>query len=381
MREECSKHGALKRVIIPRPTASVPNPPGVAKVIIEYDDMASALRARNAMHGRKFGGRTVHRCPCCTTAKIGLTKRASRPLHCCLSDILHWAASAHDTARMSADSAAATRLGVLSRHFTSATVDSVFAGLPDAPPDPILAVGDAWRADPHPAKLNLGVGAYRTEGPEQVLLAVLLQEGKPLVLSVVRKAEVALAADPAANKEYAAITGDPVFCRLARELAFSTASPALTQGRTVTVQALSGTGSLRVGAELLATHYAVKTVLIPRPTWPTHRAIFARAGMQVLEYRYFMPATRGLDIEGLLADLAAAPQGAVVILHACAHNPTGVDPSPAQWRRILEVVQSRQLLPFFDSAYQGFASGDLDADAASIRLFAAAVNPTTGKPQ
>jgi len=236
---------------------------------------------------------------------------------------------------------------------------SAWENIAQAPPDAILAIGDAWRADPDPRKINLGVGAYRTA------------EGKPLVLNVVRKAEAALAADPTANKEYLGITGDPTFCKLAREMAFGAGSAAVQEGRITTVQGLSGTGSLRVGAEFLATHYPVKTVFIPNPSWPTHRAIFTRAGMTVKEYRYFQPATRGLDYEGLMADIGNAEPGSVVVLHACAHNPTGVDPTPEQWRGILGVCAQRKLLPFFDSAYQGFASGDLEADAAAIRMCAA----------
>mmetsp|Transcript_21362 Transcript_21362/g.36400 ORF Transcript_21362/g.36400 Transcript_21362/m.36400 type:complete len:418 (+) Transcript_21362:78-1331(+) len=241
---------------------------------------------------------------------------------------------------------------------------SIFVNIPVAPGDPILAIGDAFKVDKDPSKINLGVGAYRTEA------------GTPLVLNVVRKAEALLAVDPSANKEYLAITGDPVFCRLARELALGANSAAIREKRVATVQGLSGTGSLRVGAEFLAAHYPVKTVFIPSPTWPTHRAIFTKAGFKVSEYRYYLPATRGLDLQGLLTDLTAAPQGSVVILHACAHNPTGVDPTPTEWKAILDVVLQRGLLPFFDSAYQGFATGDLDADAAALRLFVAAKRPS-----
>lgn len=229
-----------------------------------------------------------------------------------------------------------------------------------APPDPILSVSEAWRADTDPAKLNLGVGAYRTDA------------GKPHVLAVVRKAEAAVLADPAANKEYLGITGLPEFCSLSRAMAFGADCAAVQEGRVVTVQALSGTGSLRVGMDFIATHYrGPKVIYVPNPTWGNHKAIAARAGLAVKEYRYFAPASRGLDFHGLLADLSAAEPGSAVMLHACAHNPTGVDPTPAQWQTILELVQRRRLLPFFDMAYQGFASGDLATDAAALRLFAA----------
>jgi len=227
-----------------------------------------------------------------------------------------------------------------------------------APPDPILGVAEAFKVDRNVSKLNLSVGAYRTA------------DGKPLVLNVVRKAEQAIVNDPSVNKEYLPITGNADFCRLSRELAFGKDCKAVKEGRVVTVQALSGTGSLRVGCEFLGVHYrGPKILYVPNPTWGNHKSIGAKAGLQVKEYRYFKPATRGLDIQGLLADLEAAEPGAIVLLHACAHNPTGVDPTKQQWAQILNVVQRKRLLPFFDSAYQGFASGDLDADAYSLRLF------------
>ncbi|KAG2484885.1 hypothetical protein HYH03_016367 [Edaphochlamys debaryana] len=239
-------------------------------------------------------------------------------------------------------------------------MESNWAHVEMAPPDPIIGVTEAWRADPDPRKLNLGVGAYRTE------------EGKPLVLACVREAEAQLMADPNSNHEYLPIAGNAEFCRLARTLALGGDCPALQGGRVATVQALSGTGALRVGAEFLAAHLpstAPRVVYLPSPTWGNHKTIFAKAGFQVREYRYFDAATRGLAFDGMCADLASAPRGAVLLLHACAHNPTGVDPSPQQWARILALAQEKALLPFFDSAYQGFASGDLDADAASLRLF------------
>lgn len=239
-----------------------------------------------------------------------------------------------------------------------APAGSVWDNVPQAPPDPILSIGEAFKADSDPRRLNLGVGAYRTE------------EGKPLVLNSVRKAEHAILSDASANKEYQPITGNAEFCRLSRELAFGKDLPAVQDGRITTVQALSGTGSLRVGAEFLATHYPTKVVYIPKPSWPTHRSVFKNAGLQVQEYRYFDPQTRGLDFAGLMSDISSAEPGSILLLHACAHNPTGVDPSPEQWRAILNLAIRRRLLPFFDSAYQGFASGSLDQDAAPLRLFA-----------
>lgn len=236
---------------------------------------------------------------------------------------------------------------------------SVFEAVPQAPPDAILGITEGFKACNNPNKLNLGVGAYRTE------------DGKPLVLSAVREAERRLLADPKQDHEYLNMGGLPDFCRLSAQLAFGEGSAVLKEGRNATVQGLSGTGSLRVGGEFLSRFYSrSKVVMIPTPTWANHRFIFEKCGLQVQQYRYFKADTRGLDYEGMVADLKTAPEGAIVILHACAHNPTGVDPTPEQWQGILDAVRSRSLLPFFDSAYQGFASGDLDRDGAAIRLFA-----------
>lgn len=205
------------------------------------------------------------------------------------------------------------------------------------------------------------MGAYRDE------------QGKPVVLHVVREAEERLLADPTANHEYLPIGGLPEFCQASAALAFGVDSSVVRDRRNATIQTLSGTGSLRVGAEFLSRFYPrSKVALIPNPTWANHRAIFERSGLEVRTYRYYKPESKGLDFEGLLEDVRAAPEGAVLLLHACAHNPTGVDPSAAQWQGILEACRERGLLPFFDSAYQGFASGDLDHDAAAIRLFASA---------
>ncbi|GER32153.1 eukaryotic translation initiation factor 3subunit L [Striga asiatica] len=213
---------------------------------------------------------------------------------------------------------------------------SVFDHVARAPEDPILGVTVAYNKDQSPVKLNLGVGAYRTE------------EGKPLVLNVVRKAEQIIVNDSSRVKEYLPIVGLADFNKLSAKLILGT-------DRVTTVQCLSGTGSLRVGAYHL---------------YPAdHIKVFDLAGLSVKTYRYYSPATRGLDFEGLLEDLGSAPEGAVVLLHACAHNPTGVDPTPQQWEQIRRLMRSKALLPFFDSAYQGFASGSLDADAQSVRMF------------
>ncbi|KMZ73817.1 Aspartate transaminase [Zostera marina] len=236
---------------------------------------------------------------------------------------------------------------------------SVFANISQAPEDPILGVTVAYNKDSSPHKLNLGVGAYRTE------------EGKPLVLDVVRRAEKLLVSDISLKKEYLPITGLADFNKSSAKLILGSDSPAIQENRVATVQCLSGTGSLRVGAEFLKKHYNQHTIYIPSPTWGNHPKIFMMAGLSVKTYRYYDPATRGLDFEGLQQDLSAATSGSIVLLHACAHNPTGVDPTLDQWEHIRKLMRSKGLLPFFDSAYQGFASGSLDADAQSVRMFVA----------
>ncbi|GBG73434.1 hypothetical protein CBR_g16150 [Chara braunii] len=227
-----------------------------------------------------------------------------------------------------------------------------------APEDPILGVTLAYNKDTSAVKLNLGVGAYRTE------------EGKPFVLESVRKAEAILAADRSRNKEYLPITGLAAFNKLSRELILENDCPALVENRVATIQCLSGTGSLRVGADFLAAHYPNAAIYLPDPTWGNHKGIFPASGLCMKKYRYYNSQSRGLDIEGMIKDLKSAPSGSVVLLHGCAHNPTGVDPLPEQWEVIRQVIRDKGHLPFFDCAYQGFASGDLSQDAAAVRSFA-----------
>nr|BAX08660.1 aspartate aminotransferase [Gentiana triflora] len=238
-------------------------------------------------------------------------------------------------------------------------VGSVFSNVVQAPEDPILGVTVAYNKDTSPLKLNLGVGAYRTE------------EGKPLVLNVVRKAEQHLVNDSSRVKEYLPIVGLADFNKLSAKLILGDDSPAIRENRVTTVQCLSGTGSLRVGGEFLARHYHERTIYLPKPTWGNHIKVFNLAGLTVKNYSYYDPSTRGLNFQGLLEDLGSAPPGAIILLHACAHNPTGVDPTPQQWEQIRHLMRSRSLLPFFDSAYQGFASGSLDQDAQPVRMFVA----------
>lgn len=270
-----------------------------------------------------------------------------------------WVLASHLTGGSSSVSSMESASTISASPTAAASGGSVFSNIVQAPEDPILGVTVAYNKDPSPAKLNLGVGAYRTE------------EGRPLVLNVVRRAEQQLVHDSSRVKEYLPIVGLADFNKLSAKLILGADSPAIRENRVTTVQCLSGTGSLRVGAEFLARHYYQRTIYIPSPTWGNHPKIFTLAGLTVKYYSYYDPATRGLNFKGLLEDLGAAPSGAIVLLHACAHNPTGVDPTVQQWEQIRKLMRSKSLLPFFDSAYQGFASGSLDADAQSVRMFVA----------
>ncbi|WIA08502.1 hypothetical protein OEZ85_007936 [Tetradesmus obliquus] len=233
---------------------------------------------------------------------------------------------------------------------------SRLAGVEMAPPDPILGVSEAFKASKDPNKLNLGVGAYRTE------------ELQPLVLEVVKKAEQKMLA-AGYNKEYLPIEGLDAFRQATVQLLLGSDSAAVKEGRVAVLQALSGTGSLRVGAAFIARFMKGTTVYISNPTWGNHRNIFGDEGVEWKYYRYFDPDTVGLDFKGMVEDLTAAPDGSIVLLHGCAHNPTGVDPTPQQWQEIADLCKAKGHMPFFDVAYQGFATGDLDKDAFAPRLF------------
>jgi len=231
------------------------------------------------------------------------------------------------------------------------------------PPDAILGVSDAFKKNTDPRKMNLGVGAYRDDN------------GKPFVLSSVRKAD-RLILENGLDKEYAGITGVPDFTKAAGELAYGEDSPPIKENRLAITQSISGTGALRIGAAFLSRFYPhAKKVYLPNPTWGNHIPIFGDSGIQVEKYRYFDKSNNGLDINGMLDDLKNAPKNSIVLLHACAHNPTGVDPTKEQWDEISQVVKDRDHFTFFDMAYQGFASGDCIRDAYALRKFVAGNHP------
>uniref|UniRef100_A0A3B4Y7H0 Aspartate aminotransferase n=1 Tax=Seriola lalandi dorsalis TaxID=1841481 RepID=A0A3B4Y7H0_SERLL len=215
------------------------------------------------------------------------------------------------------------------------TLLSWWGGVQMGPPDPILGVTEAFKKDANPKKMNLGVGAYRDD------------QGKPFVLSCVRKAEAVIAAKQL-DKEYLPIGGLGEFTKACAQLALGADSEVLKSGRILLCS---------------------RDVYLPKPSWGNHTPIFRDAGMQLKAYRYYDPSTCGFDFKGALEDISKIPEQSVILLHACAHNPTGVDPRPEQWKEIADIVKKRNLLVFFDMAYQGFASGDIDRDAWAVRYF------------
>jgi aromatic-amino-acid transaminase len=237
---------------------------------------------------------------------------------------------------------------------------SILAAVEMAPRDPILGVTEAFNADTNPRKVNLGVGVYYDDS------------GKIPLLECVRRAERQLL-ENAPPRGYLPIDGLPEYDRQVQALVFGD-SPARREGRIVTVQALGGTGGLKVGADFLRRLEPSAQVWISDPSWENHRALFENAGFTVSSYPYYDAASHGVRFGGMLEALRGAKAGSIVVLHACCHNPTGVDLSSEQWTQVLETVGSRGLIPFLDIAYQGFGDG-LDADAEPVRRFAAAGIP------
>jgi aromatic-amino-acid transaminase len=242
---------------------------------------------------------------------------------------------------------------------SSAMSASILAAVPMAPRDPILGVTEAYVADQNPRKVNLGVGVYYDD------------DGKVPLLECVRRAERARV-EAAPPHSYLPIDGLQAYDRAVMQLVFG--GELAASGRVVTVQALGGTGGLKIGADFLRLFDPKAEVWISDPSWENHRALFEAAGFKVNGYPYYDAKTHGLDFEGMRAALEKLPAGSIVVLHACCHNPTGVDLNEAQWRTVLDIVRNRQLIPFLDLAYQGFAEG-IDADGYAVRLFAGAYAP------
>ncbi len=230
-----------------------------------------------------------------------------------------------------------------------------------APRDPILGITEAYNADPNPAKVNLGVGVYTDE------------QGKVPLLDCVRQAEN-LINQRAAARSYLPIEGLASYDRAVQDLVFGADAPAVKEGRVLTVQSLGGTGGLKIGADFLKRFNPQAEVWISDPSWENHRALFEAAGFTVNTYPYYAPATHGLHFDRMLAAFNAAPAGTIILLHACCHNPSGVDLTEAQWEQVIACLRERQLVPFLDLAYQGF-SRSIAEDGAVVRRFAAAGGP------
>jgi aromatic-amino-acid transaminase len=237
---------------------------------------------------------------------------------------------------------------------------SLFTAVEMAPHDPILGLNEQFASDANPNKVNLGVGVYYDE------------HGKLPLLECVKSAEQAMA-EAAKPRGYLPIDGIAAYDAAVQALVFGADSALVKGKRVATVQALGGTGGLRVGADLLKQLNPSAKVLISAPSWENHRALFTRAGFEVGEYAYYDAKLRnegGIDFAGMKAALNAAPAGTVVVLHACCHNPTGYDLTPAQWDEVVAIVRARGLVPFLDMAYQGFGAG-IAEDGAAVAKFVA----------
>ena len=238
---------------------------------------------------------------------------------------------------------------------------SIFSAIAMAPRDPILGITEAFNADTNPAKINLGVGVYYDDN------------GKVPLLNCVRKAEAMLMEQPT-PRTYLPIEGLGAYDKAVQELVFGADSAVIQEKRAVTVQALGGTGALKIGADFLKRFSPDSQVYISDPSWENHRALFESAGFTVNTYAYYDPATKGVNFEGMMADLKAMPEGSIVLLHACCHNPTGAELNADQWGQVIDVVRANNLIPFLDMAYQGFGDG-IAEDGAVVRRFTATTGP------
>ncbi len=234
---------------------------------------------------------------------------------------------------------------------------SIFAAVEMAPRDPILGLNEAFAADNRAEKVNLGVGVYYDDS------------GKIPLLAAVRTAEKArLEAMP--PRGYQPIEGAATYNSAVQNLLLGKDSALLAKGQVVTIEALGGTGALKVGADYLKRLLPGATVFISDPSWENHRALFESAGFPVENYPYYDPATRGVNFAAMKAKLDGLQPGSIIVLHACCHNPTGADLSDTQWDEVVAVCRQRGLVPFLDMAYQGFADG-IEADAVAVRAFSA----------
>lgn len=236
--------------------------------------------------------------------------------------------------------------------------DSLFGVIPEAPVDPILSVTQRYKQDTDPRKVNLGVGAYRDDND------------KPFVLRAVREAEDMIVSERL-DKEYVPQDGIRKFCAEATTIMYGNEIISKMGNQIASIQTISGTGALCIGFSFLLKFLGEnRPIYFPNPTWGNHPTMAAHIGFKnIRSYAYYDAETRGLNFEGMVHDLTTAPEGSIFLLHLCAHNPTGVDPTEDQWRVIHKIMKERNHVTFFDSAYQGFASGDLDRDAFAVRYF------------
>ncbi|OJJ01346.1 hypothetical protein ASPVEDRAFT_82870 [Aspergillus versicolor CBS 583.65] len=259
-------------------------------------------------------------------------------------------------------STAKSRLASISSHIMGSTSAPVFSTsvVPSAPEDPLFGLAQAYRQDPSDKKVDLVIGAYRDD------------HAKPWVLPVVKKADDLIRNDPNLNHEYLPIKGLADYTTAAQKLIVGADSPAIAENRVCTFQTISGTGAVHLGALFLSRFHPKSpkpSLYLSSPTWANHHQIFTNVGFTLANYPYFSPQTKGLDFDGMLTAIRSAPAGSIILLHACAHNPTGVDLTQDQWKEVAVIMRERSHFPFFDCAYQGFASGDLSRDAWAIRYF------------
>ena len=230
----------------------------------------------------------------------------------------------------------------------------VFSTIEQAPPDAILGVTEACRRDPHPEKINLAVGVFKDA------------QGKTPVLQAVKRAEERILRSED-TKGYLSIAGSPEYAKSVRELLFGADHPVVTDNRVFTAHTPGGTGALRVAADFIRQKVPGRKIWMTNPTWPNHPQVFEAAGLETEVFTWFDPATNDLAFKGMKSELLTLPERQVVLLHACCHNPTGVDPTPEQWEEIAEILAEREHLPLIDFAYQGFGDG-LEEDARGLRI-------------
>ena len=233
----------------------------------------------------------------------------------------------------------------------------MFENIKAAPADPILGLGEAFKSETRANKINLGIGIYKDA------------QGATPIMRAVKEAEARLLAKEN-SKNYLGIDGIADYNQRTKALLFGADSQIIAQDRARTVQSLGGTGALRIAAEFIKRQTKAQNVWISTPTWPNHNAIFNAVGMTIREYRYYDAERKALDWDNLIADLSNANEGDVVLFHGCCHNPTGIDPTPEQWKQLAELSVKNGWLPLFDFAYQGLANG-LNEDAIGLRTFAA----------